>query len=305
MVKLDDGKLLYIIRAKERGIRSRDIASSLSISTRRVEQIYSHYKKYKEIPSIAKAGRKRKDITEYEIHIILESFRLYRVGSTYLQGIIHDKQGIRINHNRIQSVLNMYGLSSSDTQRKWIRKRWVRYERDYSNSLWHADWHKIKDKRWRGEWLIVYEDDASRFITGYGKFREATSSHAVEVAKEAFMKYGKPKSILTDRGVQFYAVEAEMKRKGLTEFELFLLKNHIRQIIARVSHPQTNGKVEKLFDEFEKKVKFFSSLDEWVNWYNAIRPHGALDLRTPYQAYYAKMPQYESLTDPSILEVLE
>src|SRR5579875_3509138 len=125
------------------------------------------------------------------------------------------KQGIRINHNRIQSVLNMYGLSSSDTQRKWIRKRWVRYERDYSNSLWHADWHKIKDKRWRGEWLIVYEDDASRFITGYGKFREATSSHAVEVAKEAFMKYGKPKSILTDRGVQFYAVEAEMKRKGL------------------------------------------------------------------------------------------
>src|SRR5579883_1823646 len=70
MVKLDDGKLLYIIRAKERGIRSRDIASSLSISTRRVEQIYSHYKKYKEIPSIAKAGRKRKDITEYEIHII-------------------------------------------------------------------------------------------------------------------------------------------------------------------------------------------------------------------------------------------
>lgn len=66
-----------------------------------------------------------------------------------------------------------------------------------------------------------------------------------------------------------------------------------------MSHLQTNGKVEKLFDEFEKKVKFFSSLEEWMNWYNAIRSHRALDLKTSYQAYYAKMPQYESLTDPS------
>lgn len=114
----------------------------------------------------------------------------------------------------------------------------MRYEREYSNSLWHADWHEIKDKRWKGEWLIVYEDDASRFIRGYGKFREATSSHSVEIAKEAFKRYGKPKSIPTDRGIQFYAVETEMKRKGLTEFEMFLLRNHVRQILERVSHPQ-------------------------------------------------------------------
>jgi putative transposase len=110
------------------------------------------------------------------------------------------------------------------------------------------------------------------------------------------------KSILTDRGVQFYAVETEMKRKGLTEFEVFLLRNHIRQILGRTSHPQTNGKVEKLFDEFEKKVKFFNSVEEWVNWYNVIRPHGALSLSTSCRAYYARMPQYESLMDPSMLE---
>jgi hypothetical protein len=56
---------------------------------------------------------------------------------------------------------------------------------------------------------------------------------------------GRPKSILTDRGVQFYAVETEMKRKGLTEFEVFLLRNHIRQILGRVSHPQQVGKPTK------------------------------------------------------------
>ena len=76
----------------------------------------------------------------------------------------------------------------------------------------------------------------------------------------------------------------------MTEFEVFLLRNHIRQILGRVSHPQTNGKVEKLFDEFERKVKFFNSVEEWVNWYNVTRPHGALSLSTLCRAYYASMP---------------
>ena len=52
--------------------------------------------------------------------------------------------------------------------KKWHRKKWIRYEREHSNSLWHVDWHEIKDPRWKGLWLIVYEDDSSRFIIGYG-----------------------------------------------------------------------------------------------------------------------------------------
>ena len=43
-----------------------------------------------------------------------------------------------------------------------------KYEREYSNSLWHVDWHEVEDLRWKGQWLIAYEDDASRFITGHG-----------------------------------------------------------------------------------------------------------------------------------------
>ncbi|MDG6940188.1 MAG: DDE-type integrase/transposase/recombinase [Nitrososphaerota archaeon] len=121
------------------------------------------------------------------------------------------------------------------------------------------------------------------------------------VLKDAIGRHGRPASILTDRGIQFYAVEAENRKKGLTEFEPFLLRNQVRQMLGRVSHPQTNGKVEKLFDEFEKEVKFFSSVEEWVRWYNVIKLHGALDLKRPY---YARMPQYESLMDPSMLEAL-
>jgi putative transposase len=189
-------------------------------------------------------------------------------------------------------------------ERKHVRKKWIRYEREFSNSLWHVDWHCIKEQRWKDQWLICYEDDASRLITGYGVNSTPTSEYSVKVLAYAIAKYGKPASMISDHGSQFYAVESDKRDKGLTEFEIYLLKNKIRFIVGKVRHPQSNGKIEKFFDEFEKKAKFFNSVEEWLNWYNVIRPHGALDLDTPCRAYYARMPQYESLMDPSMLEAL-
>jgi len=301
-VKLDEGKIRYVIRAKERGDKSENVALHLQCSKRRVDQVYAHYRESGEVPNLRRVGRKRVEITPHECSIILDAYSRYRVNAVYLKQRIEHDHGIHINHDRIQRVLKMHGLSS-EPPRRWIRRKWVRYEREFSNSLWHVDWYQVKDKRWEGMWLIVYEDDASRFIVGYGLFKEATSHHAVEVLKEAVERYGKPRSILSDRGIQFYAVEAEAAReKGLTEFEIFLMRNHIRHILGRVSHPQTNGKVEKLFDEIGKKVRFFSSIDECVYWYNTIKPHGALGLKTPIDAYYGKMPQTDILADPSIIE---
>ena len=49
-------------------------------------------------------------------------------------------------------------------------------------SLWHTDWYQIEDSddgRWKGKWLIAYLDDASRFVTGYVIFDEATTENAI------------------------------------------------------------------------------------------------------------------------------
>ena len=189
--------------------------------------------------------------------------------------------------------------------KKWHRKKWIRYEREHSNSLWHVDWHEIKDPRWKGLWLIVYEDDSSRFIVGYGVYTTLTSKYSVDVLMKAISMYGKPEEILSDHGTTFYALESDEREKGLTEFEKFLIKEKITLIVGRVDHPQTNGKVEKFFDIFEKKVKFFNSVDEFMNWYNFIRPHGAFDierLETPAVIYYQRLPKREVIMDPTFLE---
>ena len=62
-------------------------------------------------------------------------------------------------------------------------------------------------------------------MVGYGLFPEATSEHSVGVLKEAIKRHGKPTSILTDRGTQFYANGSEEREKGATVFERHLVEN--------------------------------------------------------------------------------
>ena len=301
-MKLDSGKISYLIKAKERGESSANIALELGVSKRRVEQIFGQHRKFGSVPVLKRPGRKNgSPVTDEESSLIIDAYLKYRANALYLERKIEDDSGIHINHNRIHRVLLMNSFASN-SKKKWIRRKWVRYEREHSNSLWHTDWHEIKDPRWKGKWLIAYEDDASRFITSFGVHETLTSEYSVLALESAVKEHGKPASMLSDHGSTFYAVESERREKGMTEFEKCLLKHKIRFILGRVNHPQTNGKIEKFFDIFENKIKYFPSIEEFMKWYNEVRPHGALDLKTPVQAYYEKMPQVDALEYPLSME---
>jgi len=79
--------------------------------------VYSHYRLHGEVPTLRRQGRKRRETTKQEVELILLSYKLYRLGSTYLQGVIYNQHGFNINHNRIHCDMKMYGLSS-DAPRK-------------------------------------------------------------------------------------------------------------------------------------------------------------------------------------------
>ena len=65
--------------------------------------------------------------------------------------------------------------------------------------------------------------------------------------------------------------------------------------MARIKHPQTNGKIEKWYHTYEKSRKLFDDFDKFVNWYNSIRYHESLDekhyLQTPEDAFWARLPE--------------
>ena len=138
-------------------------------------------------------------------------------------------------------------------------------------------------------------------MTGYGVFGNATTENALKVLDEAIARHGKPASIMADHGSQFYANEAEARKRGESEFERRLVELSIRQILARVKHPQTNGKLERIHGEIQRKLPEFEvilirtsePIDLFMKWYNYERPHMSLDydnLETPWEAFRRKMP---------------
>ena len=201
-----------------------------------------------------------------------------------------EKEGINLSHCKIYDILKSAGLIHM-LKDKRKRKRWVRWERKHSLSLWQTDWTLF-----RGKWLIVFMDDASRLVVGWGIFDHATSENSVKVLKEAISKYGKPKSILTGRDVQFYSTTKEGRAQGETYFQKFLHSNGISHVLARVNHPQTCGKIERFFGEVKKRIEAwndFATVDEVVQWHNNIKPHMSLSdeerLVTPAQAFREKL----------------
>ena len=137
-MKLDDHKMRYIIRAMERGESCGNIALQLSVSKRRAEQICTLYKSSGQLPSLWRGGRRSVPITEEERRVVLDAYGRYMVNAVYLKGMIEADYGVHINHDRIHWVLKAGGFVTP-SRKRWIRRKWARYERDYSNSLWHVD----------------------------------------------------------------------------------------------------------------------------------------------------------------------
>lgn len=170
-----------------------------------------------------------------------------------------------------------------DCEKKKKQRKYVRYERTYSDELWHMDWSEVN-----GTNLVVIIDDASRFIVGWMVCESTTTVNTLKATWSAIEKYGEPDAILTDRGAQFYYNPTD--RTGTTQFQDELKDNGIKHIVGRVNHPQTNGKVERVFETIKQKMKHFDNdLDKTIIWYNEVRPHMSLNLSTPKEAYSKKI----------------
>ena len=262
------------------------IAKTQNISPRWARELHRMYRESGTFPYPHKSGRKPKPVSEEERRIVLETRTFHPLSAVTLEKIL-DKKGIHIPHNRIHRILKQEGMVK-DEPRKQRRRKWIRYERRYSNSLWHADWFEEQQDQ-----IILFEDDASRFITGYGMFHNATAKNAVSVLENAIQGYGIPKQLMTDHGIQFTSLPRETcGNPRPNEFQQTLNSFGIKHIKARVKHPQSNGKVERAYQTIRDLKKYFPRWEDTVYYYNFKRPHSSLEnasLRTPYEAFLEKM----------------
>jgi len=277
MSKLNKRKLRWIVDEMDKGELSvTQIAKQQKITRQWANKVYTRYKQEGLLPIPLRPGRIPIPVCQAEVDLIKSFKQEYVVGAVNLETIMKEK-GFDFSHNRIHKVLKMSGLANNETK-KQSKRKWVRYERDYSNELWHTDWYE-----WNNLQVIAYIDDASRFITGVGIFDNANTENALLVLNQAAKEHGTPQELISDHGTQF---TSNLFQQGLKDLK-------IKHIMARVKHPQTNGKMERWFQTFEQTVKHFGDVNYAVWFYNHKRPHMSLNTKqhtvTPAMAFENKM----------------
>jgi hypothetical protein len=111
----------------------------------------------------------------------------------------------------------------------------------------------------------------------------------------AIALHGAPASLLCDNGAVFTATP----RGGKVLLQIELERLGIGAKNSRPYHPQTCGKVERLHQTLKRYLAnqapartlagLQEQIDRFTRYYNAKRPHRALDGRTPLQAHGARV----------------
>ncbi len=238
----DDDLCRIALRTVRHGLDTQLVADQFGVSRRRVQQIAREYRETGVIPRLKKRGPKPKERNVREQVI---AARMKTGGSaTVIGSYLRSKRGLRVDNNRIHSILLEEGMAKEEPGKKG-RKKWVRYEREHSLSAVHMDWYCGE------KWVCAVLDDASRMILAADEFDYATASNSIKLLDDAYHRFlhiAPIREVITDHGSQFYANKRDKKGNASHSFEEYCKNMGVKQILCKYNHPQSNGKIEKWFD---------------------------------------------------------
>lgn len=215
----------------------------------------------------------------------------------------HPEQGVRrirdelrrgdalaVSAEKVRTVVNEAGLNNPPPTPGPRPPQVRRFERSLPNALWQIDIFTFQLKRMYRVYLIGIIDDHSRYLVGWGLFRQQTADAVLEVVKGAIGQWGAPREILSDNGRQFVAW------RGKSRFQEVLKQQGIGHVRSAPHHPMTLGKIERFWQtiwrEFLHEAAFASfadacqRLDHWVQYYNHQRPHQGIEGACPADRFY-------------------
>lgn len=157
------------------------------------------------------------------------------------------------------------------------------------NQVWAADITYIPMQR-GFLYLFAVMDWASRRVLSWRLSNTLTTDFCVEAVREALHRYGKPDIFNTDQGCQFTSLE----------FAGLLKENDIRISMDGKGCWRDNVFVERLWRSVKYEEVYLHAYDSvaaaraglqrYFTRYNQIRPHTALDGKTPDEVYFDNLP---------------
>lgn len=175
--------------------------------------------------------------------------------------------------------------------RIWSVEGKPRVEARAPNDLWTVDfkgWWKALDGA-RCEPLTI-RDAFSRYVLAVELVRSTDGASVRRVLERLFLSHGVPSAMLNDNGSPLACTRS---RGGLTVLSAWLRSLGIRLERSRPGCPQDNGGHERMHKDLsELQLRPARSrkaqqreCDRWLVDFNHVRPHEALNGRTPAEVY--------------------
>jgi len=281
MYRLNFEKRVWIVKQRLKGQSPSKIALSQGVSDGIVRRLLRIYRMFGwDGLKDHKTGRSEIQLSQNAEVIILDLRKRFGYGACRIEQLLKGK-GFLISHRQIEKLLLRNGLVQPNIKKQKSRK-WVRYELPNPNDLWHTDWSYDP---YTQRQLSVYLDDRTRLVTSFGIFQRASAENTIALLKTGIYSCGKPKSVMTDHGSQYYANKGDGEQN--TQFRIVLDALGIKHYVARVNRPQTNGKVERFFLSYKTEFATgtFAHITDYIRHYNEERPHMSLGYKTPKQVW--------------------
>ena len=188
------------------------------------------------------------------------------------------------------------------------KSSYLRFAAELPNECWQSDFTCYRLTRRDGSpgpgpgpEILGWLDDHSRMILRLTCHRRVTGPIVLAGFRAACAQCGVPASTLTDNGTVYTARFAGGGgHGGRNAFEHELRRLAVRQENGKPNHPQTQGKIERLWQTLHKWLaaqprqpadltQLQALLDTFTSYYNNQRPHRSLPHRaTPATAYTAR-----------------
>jgi putative transposase len=157
-----------------------------------------------------------------------------------------------------------------------------------SNQVWALDTTYIPMAR-GFVYLTAVVDVASRKVLAHKVAITLEAVHATEVIEQAFARYGTPEIVNTDQGSQFTAEEfthvvlargckLSMDGRGAWRDNVF-----VERLWRSVKYERVYLKV------YDAVSAARSDIADYLDWYNAHRPHSSVERLTPAEKYVAEL----------------
>lgn len=168
------------------------------------------------------------------------------------------------------------------------------------NMVWTTDfkgwWEMLNGEKC---YPLTIRDAMSRYLISF----DALAQQSFELTKAAFIKafrtYGIPLYICSDNGQPFATVQNPW---GLTQLSVWWLKLGITPVRIQPGKPYQNGAHERVHLDIAREIEKYPEknlkseqqrFDRWKYDFNSVRPHHALNMRTPEDMYVASRRRYD------------